>query len=142
MYKCVKNVDKRAKKEIINHLCDILDGLCFTCQECCVCGWIDHAEDKWYRCDECEEAICEKCYKKADSLDTKEQDNKEQDNKIYCNICSDSIKECDECNNISYVRDCWTCDRGFCLQCYPEWNKAEHLREMLCKQCKACNSDD
>ncbi len=50
------------KDDIITYLQDILSNLNYSTHECICCGWIEHEENNWKRCSDCDEYICANCY--------------------------------------------------------------------------------
>ena len=48
--------------DIIEHLREILSNLNYSTHKCICCEWIDHEDEDWCRCHDCEEYICHECY--------------------------------------------------------------------------------
>jgi hypothetical protein len=55
------------KDKIIDHLRNILSNVNYSLNTCCCCGWIDHEDKPWKRCNDCGDSICEHCYKEYGS---------------------------------------------------------------------------
>lgn len=86
------------KSAVISHLRDVLGNLNWSSHECINCEWIDH-EDKFHRCEVCEEWFCEDC-----------QETHTENCGVECFGCktvhcraSASMNKCDVCEE-------WLCD--------------------------------
>lgn len=111
--------------KIISHLRGILSDLHYSTKECLSCQWIDHRDEQWFRCDGCDEPICNNCYLKHGN----------SAKRIYHTDCQG---QCVSCGLIGTRDNTWlqcdTCDEPICNNCCSECNISSG--NIYCKSCQ------